>query len=87
MNTTYETVQVLEYSSKETVFSFQEIVKRAESKVGTNEYNLFWNNCESFINWIIIGKQVSNQGKNVAMAGLVLLTVLVLIIGILLSVF
>ena len=79
VNTKLETVQLLEYSPKETVFSVDEILKRANSKIGANEYNLFWNNCESFINWIVIGKAVSNQGRNAVTAGLILLTALVLL--------
>ena len=86
VDTKADKVQVLEYSSKETVFSIEEIVKRANSKIGKNEYNLFWNNCESFINWIIIGRQVSNQGKNAAVVGVVLLTLPILILGVALSI-
>ena len=52
-------MQLLEYDSSEKVLSKEEILKRAHAKIGKNDYNLFWNNCESFINWIIIGRQVS----------------------------
>ena len=73
VNPKSETVQILRYSPNETVFSKTDILKRANSKIGHNEYNLFWNNCESFINWITIGKSVSNQGKNAAIAAVALL--------------
>ena len=84
VDTKVEKVELLEYSPKETVFSTEEIMERAHSKIGCNEYNMFWNNCESFINWIIIGKRVSNQWKNAAIGGVVLLTILVLILGLVL---
>ncbi len=87
VDTKSETVQILKYSPKETVFGTEVIMKRANSKLGENNYNLFWNNCESFINWIIIGKTVSNQGRDAAIAGVVFLTALVLMVGIALGVF
>ncbi len=68
-----EEVQVLEYGKGEVVFSREEIVRRARSEVGSRDYNLFWNNCESIINWLIIGRPVSKQGEKAALVGLVLL--------------
>ena len=81
-----EEVQVLEYDETETVFDRDEILKRAHSKVGINDYNIFFNNCESFINWIMIGRRASNQGKNAAIGGLVLIGILVVIGAIVLAI-
>ena len=58
-------VEVREYNSSELkeVRSKDEIVKFAESKLGTGlgEYNLIDNNCEHFSNYCAFGKKVSNQ--------------------------
>ena len=39
----------------------EEIVRRAENKVGKKEYNLFWNNCEHFAHWCRYGEGESTQ--------------------------
>lgn len=54
-------------------FSFQEVVKRAQSQVGNPliKYSLFSNNCENFTKWCISGESVSNQvekGKKVGVS-------------------
>ena len=58
-------VEVREYNSSELkeVRSKDEIVKFAESKLGTGlgEYSLIDNNCEHFSNYCAFGKKVSNQ--------------------------
>lgn len=38
-----------------------EIVRRAESKLGQEGYNLFQNNCEHFCNWCRSGRSSSTQ--------------------------
>jgi hypothetical protein len=42
-------------------YSKDEVVKRAYSRIGENDYNLIWNNCEHFANWCIEGVESSQQ--------------------------
>ena len=37
------------------------VINRAESRLGEQRYNLFFNNCEHFANWCKTGKDVSSQ--------------------------
>jgi hypothetical protein len=43
------------------VFSPEEIVRRARSRLGENDYRLFTNNCEHFCNWCLNGVSHSAQ--------------------------
>ena len=52
-------VRIIEYSESE--YSPQEIVQRARSRLGENEYQVFRNNCEHFCNWCISGRSYSTQ--------------------------
>jgi hypothetical protein len=42
-------------------YSPQEIVRRARSRVGENDYRLLTNNCEHFCNWCLYGVSRSAQ--------------------------
>ena len=44
------------------LFSQEETIKRARSKVGEREYSLALNNCEHFATWCKTGKNESYQG-------------------------
>jgi hypothetical protein len=46
---------------KKDPFDHSEIVKRAKSKIGTEGYNLFSNNCEHFCNWCRYDEHTSEQ--------------------------
>jgi len=52
-------VQVVDYERP--TFSSQEIVRRARSRIGENDYRLFTNNCEHFCNWCLYGVSRSAQ--------------------------
>ena len=54
-------VELLEYSIGIALYTGKQAVKRARTRVGETAYNLFFNNCESFVNWAITGKGVSHQ--------------------------
>jgi hypothetical protein len=44
-------------------------VSRAESKLGTGDYDLFGRNCEHFASWCVTGEATSDQvGRNVRLA-------------------
>jgi len=45
----------------ESLYSFQEIVRRARSRLGENKYHVLRNNCEHFCNWCISGRSHSIQ--------------------------
>lgn len=46
---------------KEKVLSPEEVVKRAESRMGEDNYNLVFNNCENFARWCCTGEDKSRQ--------------------------
>jgi hypothetical protein len=52
-------VRIVEHS--ESKYSPQEIVLRARSRLGENEYHVLRNNCEHFCNWCISGRSRSTQ--------------------------
>src|SRR5215469_7691183 len=55
-------VRIIEYS--ETRYPPQEIVRRARSRLGENDYQVLRNNCEHFCNWCISGRSYSTQVEN-----------------------
>jgi len=60
-------------------FSSQEVVDRARSRLGEDQYHLLFNNCEHFCEWCINDKHHSEQIEQVKTAstqGLVAFTVL-----------
>ena len=58
-----EKVELLKYPEKENLklYSPDEAIKRARSRLDEKEYGLFQNNCECFVNWAITGESISNQ--------------------------
>jgi hypothetical protein len=42
-------------------FSHREIIERAKSRLGNNNYSVISNNCEHFINWCLHNSNRSNQ--------------------------
>jgi hypothetical protein len=52
-------VQILVHPG--TAFSAEEIVRRARSRLGENDYRLLTNNCEHFCNWCLNGVSHSAQ--------------------------
>ena len=52
-------VRIIECS--ESKYSPQEIVRRARSRLGENDYQVLRNNCEHFCNWCISGRSHSMQ--------------------------
>ena len=58
-----DVLEILRYSETEEVFSADEAIKRARERAGEEEYGLFSNNCECFVNWALTGKNVSNQSN------------------------
>ncbi len=51
-------------------FSRQEIIDRATSRLGNDDYNVIFNNCEHFCHWCIHDKPYSKQVRNVTLAGI-----------------
>lgn len=42
-------------------FSPEDVRRRAESRLGEQDYSLFGNNCEHFVNWCRTGRHISRQ--------------------------
>lgn len=63
--TSYETfaagdpVYVVEHDDRR--YSYDEIARRAEQRLGEDDYNVAFNNCEHFANWCVTGKEYSKQ--------------------------
>ena len=80
-----ENVQRLDYFPSQKVFSVEEILERAESNLGRCDYNMFSNNCECLINFLIIGKRVSNQFMRALKYTIVVFAIFFLLIAALMS--
>ena len=52
-------IEAVEHSEK--IYSENESVERALSRVGENDYHILHNNCEHFVNWCIEGEHISKQ--------------------------
>lgn len=74
INLAKDTVELLRYSSNDALYTGVHAVRRAQSRLREREYNLFSNNCETFINWVITNKGESGQA-DMAKAGLTALGV------------
>lgn len=57
--------QVVNYPSYKNTYAPEEIVHRAESCLGEDDYNLFFNNCEHFACWCVTGKARSQQVQEI----------------------
>jgi len=53
-------------SAQQVRFEREEIIRRALSRVGENQYRLLTNNCEHFCNWCLYGESRSDQVRNFA---------------------
>ena len=59
-----QTVERLEYEGLNVVkYNGEEAIMRARERVGDTSFSILFKNCESFVNWAIIGKEVTNQGE------------------------
>ncbi len=56
-----EHISIVHYSEWEVPYTRTEIIDRAYSKIGEDEYNLLFNNCEHFACWCVTGKKQSEQ--------------------------
>lgn len=58
-------IYIVDYPENEKGYGKFEIIDRAFSKLGEDEYNLFTNNCEHFACWCITGESKSTQVERV----------------------
>ena len=57
-------VELLEYKEPNVVkYNGKEAIIRARARVGDTSFNIFFKNCESFVNWAITGQEATNQGE------------------------
>ena len=61
-------MQVLRYPEGVQVFSVEESITRARSRLNEKDYHLVTNNCECFVNWAVTGEAVSYQVVSTTMA-------------------
>ena len=55
-------------SEKKEIFSSEEIIERARSRLGEKKYSLVFKNCEHFTNWCVSGKTKSSQVRRAVVA-------------------
>eukprot|EP00184_Porphyridium_aerugineum_P007117 CAMPEP_0184700538 /NCGR_PEP_ID=MMETSP0313-20130426/14188_1 /TAXON_ID=2792 /ORGANISM="Porphyridium aerugineum, Strain SAG 1380-2" /LENGTH=283 /DNA_ID=CAMNT_0027160257 /DNA_START=359 /DNA_END=1210 /DNA_ORIENTATION=+ len=54
-------IHLVEYNPTESLFSPDQVVERAASKIGHARYHLLFDNCESFSRWCKTGQESSHQ--------------------------
>ncbi|MEE9493171.1 MAG: lecithin retinol acyltransferase family protein [Gammaproteobacteria bacterium] len=52
---------------KKSLYSIDEAVQRALSRLGEKHYHVLHNNCEHFVNWCLTGHHKSKQARNAAL--------------------
>lgn len=57
-------ITVITHPNPSEYFTPIEIVKRARSRIGENDYNIIFNNCEHFATWCVTGTASSEQVKS-----------------------
>lgn len=60
-----ERFSIVDYADYDRLYSAAEVVYRAKQRIGENNYNLIFNNCEHFACWCITGKKQSKQVESV----------------------
>ena len=60
-------IELVEYECEKckVVYDGPEAIKRARDRKGEQKYGLLFNNCETFLNWVKIDKETSNQSVKV----------------------
>ena len=51
------------YKNNVSMVSVPERISRARSRLSETDYNIFDNNCESFVNWAVTNRNVTDQGQ------------------------
>ena len=60
-------LEVLTYKlPRKQLYTTDEAIERARNRLGENDYNAFFYNCESFVNWALTGEEKSQQGTRAA---------------------
>ena len=66
-----EKIERVQYKDHVRVCSPQNAIEQARSKLGEQKYNVFFNNCESFVNWALTSQDVTDQGTEAAVVAAV----------------
>ena len=61
-----EEIERVQYKAHVHVYSPQEAIRRARSRLDEQKFNTFSNNCESFVNWALTDHDVTDQGTEAA---------------------
>ena len=64
-----EKIERVQYLDHVGVYSPKDAIKRARSRVGEQDYSVFFNNCEALVNWAVTSKDVTDQGTAAAVLG------------------
>ena len=66
INLLVDNIELLEYVDDIVKHTGWNAVLRARQRLGETSYNLYSNNCESYVNWVILDQQQSDQGDKAA---------------------
>ena len=76
-------IELLEYVDDIVKHTGWDAVWRARQRLGEVKYNIYYNNCESYVNWVITEQEQSDQGKKGMVAtGVVLSAAVIGAIGV-----
>ena len=59
-------IERVQYKDHLRVYSPRKAIRQARSRLGEQNYSVFFNNCESFVNWALTSQDVTDQGTEAA---------------------
>ena len=62
-------IERVQYKDHVRVYSPRKAIRQARSRLGEQNYSVFFNNCESFVNWALTSQDVTDQGTEAAVVG------------------
>lgn len=80
--TVEEDIEKAVYRDDVQIHNREAAIERARSRLHETDYKLFSNNCESFVNWALTGKDITDQGIEASMKLVVAVALVVGMIGV-----
>ena len=56
-------IELVSYRDNVQLYKSGKAIARARSRLNEKNYSVYFNNCESFVNWALTGENVTYQGK------------------------
>ena len=64
-----EKIERVQYKDHVRVYSPRQAIRQARSRLDEQDYSVFFNNCESFVNWALTSQDITDQGTEAAVVG------------------